>query len=812
VAHPQNLELDAGSLYVHTSPDQFDFETTADLGDLNDIIGQPRAVEAVRFGIGIPQNGYNIFAMGSPGTGKRSLVQKFFGESADDQPVPDDICYVYNFQEAHKPNALILPAGTGVQLEDDMETLIEEIRTALSGAFESDEYRSRRQEIAEDVGGRQENALEEIREEAQKRGLRMMRTPGGLAFAPVKDGDIITPEAFQELAEEERNGIEENIQEMQRRLQKVVEQQPILQREMLERVKELNREIAGFAIGGLIDELREKYGEHEEVTTYLDAVQADILDNIQRFLPDDGQGSEDEMPSWLQSARAQREDAFFRRYNVNVIVNHAETNGAPVIFEDNPNYQNLIGRVEYVAQMGALMTDFNLIKAGALHRANGGYLILDARDVLTEAFAWEGLKRALHSGQIRIEAPRQLAGLISTVSVEPEPIPLDVKVALLGDHQLYYLLNALDPDFDDLFKVAADFEEVTGRNEENQRLYALLIGQIARECDLRPFDRGAVARIIERGARLTGDTERLTTHFRDIKDLLIEASYWADEAGHSTVTAEDVQQAVDAQTYRADRIRERSYEAILRDTILIATEGEHVGQVNGLSVLALGGFMFGQPSRITARVRMGGGEVVDIEREVDLSGPIHSKGVLILHGFLGARYATDYPLSLAASLVFEQSYGGVEGDSASSAELYALLSAIAEAPIKQSFAVTGSVNQYGMVQAIGGVNAKIEGFFDICKSRGLTGDQGVLIPQSNVKNLMLRQDVIDAVSAGEFHVYAVETIDQGIELLTGIPAGQPDEEGKYPADTINGRVQARLETMAKQRAEYGKSEDKNDDE
>jgi lon-related putative ATP-dependent protease len=428
--------------------------------------------------------------------------------------------------------------------------------------------------------------------------------------------------------------------------------------------------------------------------------------------------------------------------------------------------------------MGALLTDFNLIKPGALHKANGGYLILDIRKVLLQPYAWEGLKRAMQAGQIRIESVGQMLSLISTVSLEPEPIPLDVKVALFGDRLLYYLLWHLDPEFGELFKVEADFEEQMDRDGKNQLLYAQLIGTLARKDELRPFDRGAVARAIEHSARMVGDAEKLSTQMRNITDLLREADYWAGETGNGAVTAADVQRAIDAQIYRSDRLQERVQEAILRETILIDTEGEEISQVNGLSVIQLGNFSFGRPTRITARVRLGKGEVVDIEREVELGGPIHSKGVLILSGFLGARYAGERPLSLSASLVFEQSYGGVEGDSASSAELYALLSAIAEVPIKQSMAVTGSVNQHGQVQAIGGVNEKIEGFFDVCKARGLTGEQGVLIPVSNVKHLMLRQDVVKAVDAGQFHIYPVEMVDQGIEILTGVPAGERDEEGE----------------------------------
>jgi lon-related putative ATP-dependent protease len=493
-----------------------------------------------------------------------------------------------------------------------------------------------------------------------------------------------------------------------------------------------------------------------------------------------------------------------RRYQVNLLVDNRDGRGAPVVYEDNPTFQNLVGQIEYISHMGALVTDFNLIRAGALHKANGGYLMLDAHKLLTQPFAWEAIKRALRSAEVRIESLGHSLGLTSTASLEPQPIPLDVKVVLLGERLLYYLLCHYDPEFNELFKVAVDFEDEAPRGDENHLRYASLIGAIARREKLLPFDRKAVARVIEHSSRLAGDAEKLSAQTLTVADLLREADYLAGSAGRSVVGAEDVQSAIDAQTRRADRMRRRIQEEIERGMILIATEGHRIGQVNGLSVVDLDRFAFGRPSRITARVRLGKGEVIDIEREVELGGPIHSKGVMILAGFLGARYAPDHPLSLGATLVFEQSYGGVEGDSASAAELCALLSALAEVPINQSFAVTGSVNQHGEAQAVGGVNEKIEGFYDLCKARGLTGGQGVLIPASNTKHLMLRRDVVEAVAAGKFHVYAVETIDQGMELLTGLPAGERDASGVFPTGSVNHRVEARLLELAAKRAAYGK--------
>jgi lon-related putative ATP-dependent protease len=800
-----NHELEATQLYQRTDLEQYDFGTTADLEDLTEVLGQPRAVAAMRFGIGMGQAGYNIFALGPTGAGKRQVISSYFEKQAADEPVPDDWCYVNNFEERHKPKTIRLPAGKGLAFRDDVDDLVEGLGTALSAAFESEEYQARRQTVNEEFQERQSQAFQEVQNKAEEKGVTLLRTPAGLVFAPVKDGEVLSSEEVQALSEEERKRLETEVETLQGELQKIVQQMPSWQRETQEKLKALNREMANFAVGGLIDELREKYSDHSDVVDHLDAVQKDIVENARDFLQAGEQ--ETNLPAMLRVASQDSEGGspLARRYRVNLLVDHSQSDGAPVIYEDNPTYQNLVGRVEHRAQMGALLTDFNLIKSGALHKANGGYLILDARKVLLQPYAWEALKRTLQSGEIRIESLGQMLSLVSTISLEPAPIPLDLKIALYGEPLLYYLLYQLDPDFAELFKVEADFSEQMDRDKDNQQLYARMIATLVRQEGLRSFDRGAVARIIERSARLVGDAKKLSTQTRTITDLLREADYWAREAGNDTVQVENVQQAIEAQIYRADRIRERMQEAIQRDIVLIDTEGEGVGQVNGLSVIMLGNFAFGRPSRITARVRLGKGDVMDIEREVELGGPLHSKGVLILSGFVGARYAGEQPLSLSASLVFEQSYGGVDGDSASSAELYALLSAIAEVPIRQSFAVTGSVNQHGVVQAIGGVNEKIEGFFDVCQARGLTGEQGVLIPASNVQHLMLRQDVIEAVEAARFHIYSVETVDQGIEILTGLPAGEPDEAGNYPQGSVNYRVKERLTELAEKRQAFGAS-------
>jgi lon-related putative ATP-dependent protease len=794
--------LPARRLCQACKPSQFKFRTTADLEDLTDVVGQERAVEAIRFGIGIQREGYNLFALGLSGTGKRTTIRQFLEQKAAGEPIPSDWIYVNNFEQPHKPRAIQLPPGHGVVLREDMEGLVEELRTAIPAIFESEDYRTRRQEIEEEFKEQQEAAFGEVQKKAQERSISLIRTPVGLAFAPLHEGEVVSPEDFQKLPEKERKKVEGEITELQEQLQETIYQVRQWERDARERTKELDREVAMFAVGHFIDELREKHAELPEVVEYLTAVQEDVIENVDEF-----RKTEEAPMMGIPLPPSLTGELLFRRYQVNVIVDHSESEGAPVIFEEHPTFNNLIGRVEHIAQMGALVTDFNLIKPGALHRANGGYLILDARELLLQPFAWDGLKRILRSREIRIESLGQTLSLVSTVSLEPDSIPLDVKVILIGERLLYYLLYQYDPDFGELFKVEADFNQEMARTPENHLLYAQLIATLARKNALRPFDRRAVAQIITRSARMVGDAEKLSVHLLSIADLLREADYWAGVSGNGVVRAHDVQRAIDAQIRRSDRLRERVQEQIQRGTILIDTEGERVGQINGLSVLMLGNFAFGQPNRITARVRLGSGKVVDIEREVELGGPIHSKGVLILSSFLGSRYAPEYPLSLSASLVFEQSYGGVEGDSASMAELCALLSALAKVPIKQPLAVTGSVSQHGEAQPIGGVNEKIEGFFDVCKARGLTGQQGVVIPASNVQHLMLRQDVIEAVKEGQFSVYAVETVDQAIKLLTGVPAGKRRKDGSFPPGSINQLVEARLIGFAeKQRAFESSSE------
>jgi lon-related putative ATP-dependent protease len=802
---PKINELDPGKLFRKCDPKSLGFESTDEIQEEVTIFGQERAAEAINFGMNISYPGYNIFVLGPTGMGKRKTVQNFFEIKAKSDPVPPDFIYVHNFDTPDQPDAIQLPPGMGHQYHEDIENLIDEMQTALSAAFESEEYQNRRQAIFESFKEKQADLFDELQEKANENKLAMIKTPSGIAFAPRNEEGLLSPEEVNELTEQEREDIKNDIEKLQEELQKILQQVPNWHREASENIRELNKEMANFAIGGLINELLKKYQDYEEIVNHIKQIQERVIENVDEFLPRDTQ----EPKSFMEAISQQRDSqtTLMDKFKVNVIIDNKNREGAPVIFENNPTYLNLIGRVEHYAQMGALITNFSMIKPGAMHKANGGYLVLDARKVLTQPYAWEGLKRALHSGEIEIESIGQALSLISTVSLKPEPIPLNIKIALVGERLLYYLLIQYDPEFSDLFKVEADFESEVEWDEENQTLYAQLIATIIRREQTKPFDNTAVARLIEQSARLARDSERINARIQDLHELVVESDYWAEKNNHNLVSKVDVQQAIDAKINRADRMKEKVQESILRNINLISTDGEEIGQINGLSVYQLGSIMFAKPTRITAQISLGKGQVIDIEREVEMGGPIHSKGVLILAGFLKGRYAQDVPLSLAASLVFEQSYGGVDGDSASSAELYALLSSIAEIPLKQYLAVTGSINQYGQIQAIGAVNHKIEGFYDICKARGLTGKQGVLIPKSNVKHLMLRNEVIQAVNNGEFHIYPIEHVDEGIEIMTGLEIGEKQKDGSYPEGTINALVKTRLEKMATRLTKFNESKE-----
>ncbi len=797
--------LPASALLRPCDPASLGFGTTAELEPIEGIVGQDRAVEAVDFAIRLSHPGYNLFALGPEGVGRSALVRGALERHAAGQPVPEDWAYVHNFVEPQKPRALRLPAGRGTLLRSAMERLVNELRSALPAAFESDAYRARREALEEELRRRRDRALAEFEKRARALDVALLRTPMGLGLAMVRGDEVISPEQFRQLPPEEQERRRQNLSRLESELQMLLRHIPAWEREGRQQLQALNREVIRSTASPLIEAVRAAFADLPAVLAYLDQVEADVVAHAEDFLAA-ATATDTTAPPALRALAAE-EVASLRRYTVNLIVDNAGRIGAPVVYEDNPTFANLVGRIEHISQLGALVTNFTLIKPGALHRANGGYLILDARKVLLEPYAWEGLKRALRARELRIESLGQALSLVSTVSLEPEPIPLSVKVALIGDRLLYYLLAARDPDFLELFKVPADFSEDVDRTPETDRIYARLIAGLARREGLRPFDAGGVARVIEAAARDAGDAQKVSTHMRSLNDLLVEADYFAGRAGRDVVTAADVQAAIEAKIRRVGRLRERLGEQFRRGILLVDTTGAVVGQANGLSVYELGEDIFGWPTRITARVRLGSGEVVDIEREVELGGPIHSKGVMILAGFLGGRYAANRPLSLRASLVFEQSYGGVEGDSASLAELCALLSAIGELPIRQGVALTGSVNQHGAVQAIGGVNEKIEGFFDVCAARGLTGDQGVIIPAANASHLMLRADVVAAAAEGRFHIWPVTTVDEALEILTGLPAGERGPDGLWPEGTVNALVDARLEELARTAREYGRGEE-----
>lgn len=795
-ATQQPTPLPPESLYRHCDEAELPFATTDELAPLDEHLGQDRAVEALEFGLQIPHDGYNVFLLGSTGVGKRELLDSLLdAESAPARDGVSDWCYVNNFEAPDKPVSLRLPKGMGCQLRDDMNHTVEELLAILPSTFQGDEYQARVQELGEQYQEREKEAFQALAEKAKAEGVAMIQTPSGYTLAPMKDKEVISPEDFEAQPEEEKKRVMSIIEELKQELKVVVRQLPGWKKDSRNTFQELNREFSQLAIDPVMNELKAKYNDYPGVISHLEAVHANVMEEAEAFT----QVQQDSaIPDNLKNRVKE-----FPQYGVNVLVDNRGLPAAPVIYEDSPGFANLVGRVEYISQMGTLVTDFNLIKPGALHRANGGYLILDADKLLTSPYAWTALKRALKAREIRIQSLEQLFSFGSTVQLQPEPLPLDVKVILQGDRYIYYILEQYDPEFATLFKVAADMSEDVPRSPDSTQLFARMIRTLQERKQLLPLDRAGVARVIEYAARRMEDSEKLSLHQGRLADLLTESDFRARQAGAGLITAEHVEGAAIAALHRLDQFREKSHEGILRDIMLVDTDGSAVGQVNGLAVYLLGDYAFGRPTRITATARLGRGKVLDIEREVDLGGKIHSKAVMIISALLANRYARNRPLPLSASLVFEQSYGGIEGDSASVAELVALISAIANIPVRQDLAVTGSLNQHGQVQAIGGVNEKIEGFFDICSARQLTGSQGVVIPAANAVHLMVRQDVQDAVAAGKFQVYCADNIDTALELLTG-----------QTAEAIDARVLERLEELdelVRKFADKGKQEDKPDD-
>jgi lon-related putative ATP-dependent protease len=784
-------ELTASELWNPCDPSVYSFENTASLPGEVTIIGQERAVRAIGFGVGIASFGFNIYALGYTGTGRSTTIRTFLDRIAAGQPVPDDWIYVYNFADANQPNAISLPPGTAVEFRHDMQELVSDLLREIPRAFESEDYETQKEKIVREMQEQRNEQFAQLEHKVNERGFTLLKTAMGLGIAPVLNGQVLTPEAYQQLDEGTRQDIEARQQLLQSEMAETMRTIRDLEKTTKRRLLDFDREIAGFAVGHLIEDLKAKYGHLEEIPQYLDEVQADIVDNVEGF-----KGQEEAEERLSAAMQASQREALWKRYKVNVIVDNSQQQGAPVVFEPNPTYSNLIGRVEHQAEFGALVTDFAMIKSGCLHRANGGYLVVEMRGLLANSLAWDALKRAIKNRCIRTEEVGAHLQLVSTVTLEPEPIPLDVKVVLIGDPLNYYLLQEYDEDFRKLFKVQADFGAHVDRTPETCQNYAQFIAARCHQEELPHFEPEAVARVVEYGSRLADHQKKLATRFGEIADLVREASFWAKREGHKRTTATDVHKAIDEKIYRANRVEEQIQELIDEGTLRVDVEGEAVGQVNGLSVLSLGNYAFGKPSRITVRTYTGKAGIISLDREAKLSGRIFDKGLLTLTGYLGGKYALDSALSMSASISFEQLHDEIEGDSASSTELYALLSSLSGLPLKQGIAVTGAVDQQGNVLPIGGANEKIEGFFLTCRHKGLTGNQGVILPAQNTANLMLRADVRQAVAEGKFHIYPVRTINEGIEILTSVPAGKLQEDGTYPEDSVHERVMTRLEEIA----------------
>ena len=791
------LALGPERLRRRVDPTSLGFASTAELQPLDGPLDQVRAMDALRFGVGVKRRGYNLYVSGLSGSGRTSMVRAFLERAAATQPVPDDWIYVYNFDQPDRPKALHVPAGGGRQLADDMNVFITQARDQIAHAFETERYAERRQELAREITRRRDPILSELEQFARARKFGIETTPNGILAVPVVGDRPMTPAELEKLTDAERADLERSGAEVQVEVGHIMRRVAQLEREGGELLASLDREIARFALEPLLDALRDKHKGQADVIAHLDR----IADDIPLHLADFRQPSTPGEPASPVGATLSVDHT--DRYRVNVLVDNSRLTGAPVDVESNPTYYNLGGRVEYRATFGTMVTDFRQIKAGALHRANGGYLILDAADLLSNPFAWPALVRALSTEQLRIENLGEQYSATPTATLVATPVPLNTKVVLVGSPRLYQLLYGLDEEFRELFKVRVDFAPEVGWTDENVAAISAFVSRCVAEQGLKHFDAGAAARVVEEAGRWRESQRKLSTRLRDIDDLVSESSYWASEAGHELVRTEDVRRAVAEKSRRSSLTEERMRELIAEGTIRVELEGARTGQLNGLSVIELGDHRFGVPSRISATVALGRGTVESIERETEMGGPIHNKGFLIVSGYLASRYAQRWPLALRATLTFEQAYDEVEGDSASSTELYALLSALSGVPLKQNIAVTGSVDQHGNVQAVGGVTDKIEGFFKICSLKGLTGEQGVIVPASNVADLMLDDDVVAAVREGRFKVFAVETIDQGIEILTGVPAGEPGADGTYAENSIHGLVARRLQAYAELQAAFG---------
>lgn len=791
--------LSPAQLYKACKLKELGFASTRSLQPLAEIVGQARAQEAVRFAMAMPHGGYNVYAVGRNGLGKRTMMLRYLHKFAEHSLPVNDWCYVANFDEPRNPVALKLPAGIGHGLRTDMEKLMGRLVKAVPQVFDGDAYLERAEQIKNQYSERQEEELKKLADQARRKKISLTVTsPGGYRLVALNGDKPHTVETFELLPEAERQKFEVVISALEKRLRKVVRKLADWEQEHGERQERLNQETLDSVSGHLLDALQEKYVEHPEVVDYFKAVRKDLTENLDIFLED--------LEEQAAFAYATLDRKMPRRYQVNVLVQR-KSGEIPVVVEDNPTYHNLFGYVENVTWKGTVFTDFSLIRAGSLHKANGGYLLMDAHKVLEQPFVWDGLKRALRARALAINSLERELTLSGTISLEPEAIPLNVKIVLFGDRETWMLLQQYDAEFSELFRVAADFENEMPRSLESQKLYAKFIASLVVEKSLLHCDRKAVGRLIEYSARLAEHQDRLSLHAADIANLMRESDYWARQAGAAQIQREHVEQALNSARHRDSRIRDQFYNSIRDGTTLLSVDGKVVGQVNGLSVMSAGGQEFGLPARITAQCRYGDGDVIDIERDAKLGGNIHSKGVMILTSFLGAHFAREEPMHLSASLAFEQSYSEVDGDSASLGELCALLSALSGVPIQQGIALTGSINQFGEVQPVGGVNEKIEGFFATCEILGLTGQQGVLLPVSNVQNLMLEEKIVEAVQKEQFRIWPVKHVTEALELLTGMPAGKPDRHGRYPRGTVFGRIQLRLDKI-RQRERQDEAADK----
>ncbi|MFX1576420.1 MAG: Lon protease family protein [Promethearchaeota archaeon] len=784
-------ELKSDQLRARCKTKEFSCKTSDELSPLEGIVGQPRALKALQFGLEIPDKGFNIYVSGRPGTGRHTATTRFLEEIAQERAVPSDWSYVTNFKNQFKPNALEFPAGMGKVFVAKIDQFVEAARTSIRQMLESEEYAKQREELSQTFEAQRDTLTEEMRQKAQEAGFVLQGTQTGLLIVPVIQGKPITPDMIPKLKPEMRKEIEARQIELESKLRSAFRKLRSLERDLRDQLREMEEKAVRFTLEPLINEIVEEYEGNEKVVAWVNEMADDMIENLNQFIGRKPQG----LPPELLMRMPSPED-FAGRYKVNLVVDHSEAEGAPIIEVTNAAYNRLFGLIEKEPRFGALITDTTMIRAGALHQANGGYVVIPVRELLMAPVSYQALKRALQNDEIVIEEPAETLGFLSVKTLHPEPIPLNIKVILIGQPLWYQQLYQLDPDFRELFKVKADFDTSMDRKKEAVKIYGDFICTLTEKEDLLPLNVEAIAEIVDFSSRLADDQNKLSTRFDVVSDIIREASFYAKKDGENTIDLSHIKKTLDERFFRSSLYAEKVREYIKKGVILIDTEGEAIGQINGLSVLALGDFSFGQPSRITATVAPGRGQVIDIEREAQLSGPIQIKGVQILTGFLHEVFGQDKPLSLSARITFEQSYGGVDGDSASSTELYAMLSALSEIPIHQRFAVTGSVNQHGEVQAIGGVNQKIEGYFAVCKELGLTGNQGVLIPESNAQNLMLKDEVIEAVEAGKFHIYSVKTIVEGIELLTGVPAGKKQKDGTYPGDSIFGRVDKRLQEMA----------------